>query len=95
MVFTETICQQLYLTPLALELKIFYIQYFNLNERYVDNNRFSAVHFIALRDAKRLFKIPTCDWRDILTHDMFKISPKMTDRGLTDFTRNLSGVTVV
>ena len=56
---------------------------------------FSAVHFIALRDAKRLFKIPTCDWRHILTHDMFKISPKMTDRGLTDFTRNLSGVTVV
>ena len=56
---------------------------------------FSAVHFIELRDAKRLFKIPTCDWRHILTHDMFKISPKMTDRGLTDFTRNLSGVTVV
>ena len=55
----------------------------------------SAVHFYCTQRCQCLFKIPTCDWRHILTHDMFKISLKMTDRGLTDFTRNLSGVTVV
>ena len=52
--------------------------------------------FIAFRDASVCSKSqPVTSWRHILTHDMFKISLKMTDRGLTDFTRNLSGVTVV